>query len=174
MKLNEKTLGKNLKNATRQFHAQETKRLKDPTHNKLYVEYMEDFIKTCHMSEVKPEDCAYYMPHHGVVKMSSTSTQVRPVFNASSQSESGISLNDVLCVGPTIQPESVDIITRFREGKFVITGDISRMYRQIWVHPSQRKFLSVLWRETPSDPIKHYQMNVVTFGTASASFLGRL
>jgi hypothetical protein len=171
MKFCEKPLGRNLQNATRQFHAQESKRLKDPVFNKLYCDYMEDFIKSGHMREAKTEECAYYLPHHGVVKMSSTSTKVRPVFNASSKSETGISLNDILCVGPTIQPESVDIITRFREGKYVVTGDISRMYRQIWIHPSQQKYLSVLWRNTPDEPLKHFQMKVVTFGTAPASFL---
>jgi hypothetical protein len=171
MKFNEKQFGRNLQNASRQFFAQETKRQKDPVYNKLYSEYMEDFIKTGHVSEEKPEDCVYYLPHHGVVKMSSTSTQVRPVLNASSKSETGISLNDVLCVGLTIQPESVDIITRFREERYVVTGDISRMYRQIWIHPSQRKFLSLLWRSTPNEPLKHYQMKVVTFGTSPASFL---
>ena len=170
-KQNLKKLGTNLSNAMRQFYAQESRRQKDEIYNKLYTEYMDDFINTGHMTEVQPISDAYYLPHHGVVKMSSSSTKVRPVFNASSNSETGISLNDVLCVGPTIQPESIDIVTRFREKKFVITGDIAKMYRQVWVHPSQRKYLSLLWRPTPNETIKHYQLNVVTFGTASAPFL---
>ena len=166
-----KELGRNLSRATRQFYAQEARRQKDQVYNELYTEYMTDFIESGHMSEVKPQDCAYYLPHHGVVNMTSTSTKVRPVFDASSQSETGVALNDVLCVGPTIQPESIDIITRFREKKFVITGDISRMYRQIWIDPSQRKYLSLLWRPKSSEPIKHYQINVVAFGTSCASFI---
>ncbi|MBN2876943.1 MAG: hypothetical protein JXL85_04745, partial [Bacilli bacterium] len=172
MKKSDKPLGTNLPNAKRQFHAQENRRMKDEVYNELYVDYMDDFIDTEHVSHVlEPEDDAHYLPHHGVLKESSTTHKLRTVFNAASVTETGISLNDVLCVGPTIQPESIDIITRFREKKYVITGDISKMYRQIWIHPSQRKYLSLLWRRTPDEPLKHYQLNVVTFGTSCAPFL---
>lgn len=163
-------LGNNLVNAERALKWQETRRRKDQVYNKLYVEYMEDYISAGHLTEVSPEtaDDAYYLPHHGVLKMSSTSTKLRPVFNASSKLQTGLSLNDTLCVGPTVQPDSLDILLRFREKKFVLSGDITKMYRQIWVHPSQRQFLRILWRSSFNEPIKHYQHNTVTFGTACA------
>lgn len=172
-KQNVKPLGSNLSNSMHQFYAQESRRNKDEVYNKLYCDYMQDFIATGHMSEIHPSrgEEAHYLPHHGVLKMSSTSTKLRPVFNASSRTETGISLNDVLCVGPTIQPESIHIITRFREKKYVLTGDITKMYRQIWVHPLHRKYLRVLWRPTLNEPIRHYEMNTVTFGTSCAPFL---
>ena len=93
------------------------------------------------------------------------------MFNASSRSESGLSLNDVLCVGPTVQPDSFDILLRYREKEFVLSADVTKMYRQVWVHPSQWKYLKVLWRPSPNDPLKHYELRTVTFGTASAPFL---
>lgn len=167
-------LGRNLKNATQMVYAQEAMRKKNEVVNKHYVEAMQDFEESGHMEEVVPDpvEFAHYLPLHGVVKMSSSTTKVRPVGNASSKTETGISLNDTLCVGPIVQPELFDILLRFREKPYVLIGDLSKMYRQIWVHPSQRKYLRLMWRANPeSEPIKHYQFNTVTFGTACASFL---
>lgn len=38
----------------------------------------------------------YYIPHHGVYKESSLTTKLRVVFNFSSPSSNGISLNDTV------------------------------------------------------------------------------
>lgn len=45
------------------------------------------------------------------------------------------------------------------------------MYRQIEVHPDDRSLQMILWREDESEPIKTMQLNTVTYGTASASYL---
>jgi Reverse transcriptase (RNA-dependent DNA polymerase)/Pao retrotransposon peptidase len=74
-------------------------------------------------------------------------------------------------VGPTVQSESFDILHRFREEKFVVMCDITKMYRQIWVEPSQRKYMRNLWRSNFNEPLRHYEMNTVTFGTSCAPFL---
>lgn len=169
-KSNPTALGTNFDNAKKMFFIQEARRQKDPLYNDLYVEYMRDYLGTKHMTEVSSArtSAAHYLPHHGVLKMSSTSTKLRPVFNASKSTESGISLNDILCVGPTVQPDSFDVLSRFREHRFVLIADITKMYRQIWVDKSQRDFLRILWRENSSEPLRHYQLNTVTFGTSCA------
>jgi hypothetical protein len=173
LKPNIDKLGNNLRNATRQFFAQEARREKNDTERELYVDYMSDYISSGHMTEVVPVqgESAYYLPHHGVLKLTSTTTKLRPVFNASSKSETGISLNDAMHVGPTVQPESFDILLRLREDPFIILGDVEKMYRQIWVHPSERQYQRILWRASRFETLKHYQLNTVTFGTASAPFL---
>lgn len=89
-------------------------------------------------------DQSYYLPHHAVFKESSTSTKLRVVFDASAKTDTNVSLNDALLKGPCIKEESVSIMARFRTHKYVITVDIKKMYRQIWVTESQR----ILWRET--------------------------
>lgn len=52
-----------------------------------------------------------------------------------------------------------------------MSADIAKMYRQIWVHPEDRCLQRILWRKTPDQPIVTYELNTVTYGTASAPFL---
>ena len=45
------------------------------------------------------------------------------------------------------------------------------MYRRIQVDPSNRHYQRILWRDDPTKPIQTYQLNTVTYGTASAPYL---
>ncbi len=45
-------------------------------------------------SQLKSIHPTYYLPHHPVVRESSSSTKIRPVFDASAASYNGKSLND--------------------------------------------------------------------------------
>ena len=62
---------------------------------------------------------------HAVCKDSSSTTKLRVVFDASAKSSNGISLNDILMVGPTLYPSITDILIRFRSYKVAISADIS-------------------------------------------------
>ncbi|XP_022180598.1 uncharacterized protein LOC111040844 [Myzus persicae] len=77
-----------------------------------------------------PNKCAYYFPHHAVMKESSITTKLRVVFDGSAPSSSGLSLNDILFRGPKVQPDLLDILLGFRMHSIVITADIAKMYRQ--------------------------------------------
>ena len=52
-----------------------------------------------------------------------------------------------------------------------MSADITNMYRQIRVHPDDNSLQRILWRKTPNQPITTYELNTVTYGTASAPFL---
>lgn len=173
-KVTNRKLGMNYKRALQQNYRLDAKRQKDEKYNELYSNYMNTLIETGIMSEVPPptaDQAVHYLPHHGVLKTSSVSTKLRPVFNASCKSETGISLNDMLCTGPTIQSELVDILMRFRQHRYVIMGDITKMYLQIWIHPPQRNYLRIVWRPSLGESVRSYQLNTVTFGTACAPYL---
>ena len=45
------------------------------------------------------------------------------------------------------------------------------MYRQIWVHPDDQKFQSILWRDDLSREIQTFQLTTVTYGLACSSYL---
>uniref|UniRef100_A0AAR5QH77 Reverse transcriptase domain-containing protein n=1 Tax=Dendroctonus ponderosae TaxID=77166 RepID=A0AAR5QH77_DENPD len=113
----------------------------------------------------------YYMSHHQVEKADSTTSRTRVVFNASMQTSSGLSLNHVLKVGPVVQRDLFSILPRFRKHKFVLIGDLEKMYRQILVRPEDRGLQCIVWRDNPNSPMQHYTLNNITYGTASASFL---
>ncbi|XP_037942469.1 uncharacterized protein LOC119675345 [Teleopsis dalmanni] len=113
----------------------------------------------------------YFIPHHCVLKPDSTTTKLRVVFDASSKTTSGQSLNDLLHIGPTVQSELLSILLRFRLPRYVFTTDIEKMYRQILVYPEDRQCQLIVWRNEPSQPIKYFQLNTVTYGTRSAPYL---
>lgn len=51
-----------------------------------------------------PSGRTYYMPHRPVLRPESSTTKVRPVFDASSAGSNGVSLNDCLEAGPSLIP----------------------------------------------------------------------
>lgn len=50
-------------------------------------------------------------------------------------------------------------------------GDIEKMFRQINIAPEDRDMQRIVWRSKPEDEISEYQLNTVTYGTASATYL---
>lgn len=88
-----------------------------------------------------------------------------------SQLENGLSINQLLFVGPTLQDDLFSIMTRFRVHQYVLTGDIVQMYRQILVDLADRKYQRILWRNNPNEPLESYELNRVNFGMTSVPFL---
>jgi hypothetical protein len=167
-------LKSNRDSAVKFFNNLERNLNKRPTLKSDYVQFMRDYISLGHMEEVpgcelnKP-NCTY-LPHHAVLK-DSTSTKLRVVFNASFRSADALSLNDNLMAGPTIQPELFAILLRFRTFKYVVNGDIAKMYRMIEIHPDHSDYQRIVWRENTEDPLKTYRLTTLTYGTKPASFL---
>jgi len=80
-------------------------------------------------------------------------------------------LNQCLFTGPKLQQDIVDIMLRFRVHQFTFTADVCKMYRQILVLPQYRKYQHILWRASPLDELKEYQLNTVTYGVNCAPYL---
>ena len=85
-----------------------------------------------------PNPFEYYLPHHALIKPESKTTRLRVVFNASSPSSSGKSLNDVLHVGPALQTDLTLLILKWHMFQFVFNADIEKMYRQMYIEPAQK------------------------------------
>jgi len=103
-----------------------------------YVKFINEDINLNHMSIVQnvPTDIPiYFRPHHCVQKVDSTSTKLRVVFDGSSASSNGISLNDILMTGPTVQPKFFSILLRFHTFEIALTADICKIYRCIKATP---------------------------------------
>lgn len=168
-------LGHSITMATSRFMTVERRLQQD---SKLRIEYnnfMREYLEMGHMLEVPlgsniPERSCY-LPHHAVFKTSSLTTKVRIVFDASAKTSSGLSLNDILMRGPTVQEDIFSILTRFRRHQYVITSDIEKMFRQVAVAKQDWDLQRILWRSDPSDILRTYQLVTVTYGTTPASFM---
>ncbi|KAG7197719.1 hypothetical protein KM043_013073 [Ampulex compressa] len=128
-------------------------------------------MKLIHEEDDAPNLLKFCLPHHCVFKVSSSTTKLRVVFDGSSKSSSGISLNDALIVGLVIQLDLISIILRFRTLPYVFTADIKKMYRQVLVHPSQTSLQRKAWRDDDKQNINTYELVTITYGTAAASYL---
>ena len=100
---------------------------------------MEEYCKLGHMVKIPQQQISaepsYYLPHHGVLREDSLTTKLRAVFNGSVLTTNGNSLNDIMHSGPKLLPNIVDVLIWIRIQPFVFSTDITKMYRQINVHP---------------------------------------
>lgn len=166
------SLGDSYTIAYKRFIALERKLDRTPEYKRMYSDFMREYRELGHMTKVDTYSCPYYfLPHHGVFREGSTTTKLRVVFDASCATTSGKSLNDIQYIGPKLQNEVFSVLLRFRQYRCVACADIEKAYRQTLVQPDQRNLLLILWREKASDPIEIYQLNTVTYGTASAPYL---
>lgn len=117
------------------------------------------------------DDPLYFMPHHAVINQNSKSTKTRVVFDASMQTDKKLSLNDILLNGPLVQQELFDIMLLFRLGEYTFSTDIRRMFRCVDINPKHASLQNILWRNNPNEPIKCIQLDTVTYGQKSSSFL---
>ncbi|XP_043263915.1 uncharacterized protein LOC122404086 [Colletes gigas] len=159
--------------ALKRFYSLERKLQSNLELKTQYTEFLREYLELGHMTEIENEQdsVGYYLPHHAVIKEASSTTKVRVVFDASAKGSSGLSLNDTLLIGPTIQDTLFSILIRFRQHAFVLIADMEKMYRQIIVHPDDRKYQRILWRESTAEAIKTFELNTITYGTAPAPFL---
>ncbi|XP_075159812.1 uncharacterized protein LOC142232963 [Haematobia irritans] len=161
-----------------QYARMERTLAKNPDLQKQYNDVLNEYISMNHMQKVSSQEIvshgkyfSFYLPHHAVVRPEHKSTKVRIVFNASRKSKSGASLNDVLYTGPTLQNDLVSTILNWRKYKYVYSGDIQKMYRQIKIHPDDSAYQRILFQEDPKGPVQDYELNTVTFGVNCAPFL---
>ncbi|XP_058448910.1 uncharacterized protein LOC131428868 [Malaya genurostris] len=142
-----------------------------------YSAFINEYAYLGHMkliddsAEAELNSPTYYLPHHCVVRPDSITTKLRVVFDASCATDTGVSLNDSLLVGPLVQDDLFAIVLRFRLSQFAIISDIEKMYRQILVCDADQPLQRILWRDSPMQPIRSYQLTTVTYGTSSAPYL---
>ncbi|XP_018368747.1 PREDICTED: uncharacterized protein LOC108764844 [Trachymyrmex cornetzi] len=176
-------LGESKSIATRRFYSLERKFRQQPKLKQEYVEFMKEYLMLGHMQRIKDDqevsDHTYYLPHHAIIKQASITTKLRVVFDASYKTSSGISLNDALKTGPTIQQDLFSIVIRFRTFTYVLNADITKMYRQVMVDATFTPLQRIVWHEEDQN-LETFELLTITYGqvftnpaysTSSASFL---
>ncbi|KAI5717607.1 hypothetical protein M8J77_008525 [Diaphorina citri] len=162
-------LDSNRQTALRQYANLEKRLDRNPALKKEYNDFFSDYCAQSHMfPSTSPSD--YVIPHHAVIKETSSTTKVRAVFNASASSSHGQSLNNLLMKGPKLQKDICEIILTFRGHRVVVCADIRQMYRQILVRPEDRKYQHIFWRRDGDASVNEYELATVTYGVTPSAF----
>ncbi|XP_059049420.1 uncharacterized protein LOC131844524 [Achroia grisella] len=160
--------------AVNRLKALERRLSKDEKLKEKYTQVIKEYIQLGHMRPVKKEEKeneSVYLPHHAVIREDKLTSKVRVVFDSSCKNENGVSLNDSLMVGPTLQSDLRHIIIRWRMHYIGLIADIIKMYRQVRVTDDDAAYQRIVWRNKPENEIIDYELVTVTFGTASAPYL---
>ncbi|GFW33680.1 uncharacterized protein TNCV_2212121 [Trichonephila clavipes] len=101
---------------------------------------MNEYLALGHMREISQktddETPNCYIPYHMVINEKSTTTKCRVVFNASSKTKKWVAF----------------------------AADIEKMYRQILISDEDCKYQRIVWRATPSDSLKSFELQTITYG----------
>lgn len=84
----------------------------------------------------------FYLLHHAVVRHDCFITKTRVVFDGSTETSTGVPLNDTLMVGPKLQDDLFIILNQNHSQTFVLTAE--KMYNQVVVHPDDVKYQIIL------------------------------
>jgi hypothetical protein len=174
LKENPTCLGQSRDIALKKLRSLWTRLSKDKHYLNLYRDFLNEYKNLGHMREVVEEnlpEVAYYATHHGVYKPERNSTKLRVVFNCSSPTTNGTSLNSLQYNGGVIQEDLFSLMVGFRRHIFALTADVKMMYRMILLDPSQHCLQRILWSDNPDEPPKTFELLTVTYGTVSAPFL---
>ena len=137
---------------------------------KVFDEYeREDIIEEIPSNEISSGFPIFYMPHRPVVREANMSTKVRPVFDASASSYNGVSLNDCLQTGPSLNPDLVEILIRFRRWPIALSGDITKAFLQVSMRREDRDVHRFLLK--CENGIRFMRFRRVPYGNTASPFL---
>lgn len=156
--------------ALKRFEHLERKLSADHRLRDLYCKFMAEYIDLGHMS-LTSSPGKYFIPHHAVYRPSDVDPKIRVVFDASAKSFTGSSLNMCLLPGPKLQRDVIDVLLLFRLPRHAFIADICKMYRQILITSEHRCYQHILWRASPVDELRAYELNTVTYGVNCAPYL---
>ncbi|XP_015121265.1 uncharacterized protein LOC107044033 [Diachasma alloeum] len=166
-------LGESRNKASRQLQSVISRLNKNEAYSHLYKEFITEYEHLGHMQKAPdaPEpNPVYYLPHHGVLREDAVTTKLRVVFNGSSATSSGMSLNDILHSGGKLQVNAMDVLTWMRRHRLVFGTDIVKMFRQIRVHQDDWDLQRILWVDDSNQQIS-YQLTTVTYGLNCSPWL---
>ena len=108
----------------------------------------------------------HHIPWRVVHKPTSLSTPTRMVFDASSKTPGGDSLNNILAKGTNTLANLNNKFMKFRCKPSGFTADIKMAYNAIKLHPSHYKYQLYLWKEEldPNSPTITMVIKTIIYG----------
>ena len=119
----------------------------------------------------------HYIPMSMVFKPESSTTPVRPVFNANQEmGPEKTSFNKKLLEGPNLLPQLQTLIIQFRYYPKIALLDISKLYSRIRVSDEDAEMQRFFWTDKKMTPnqdrakLKSYRTNRLIFGSRSSPY----
>ncbi|XP_068148343.1 uncharacterized protein [Drosophila tropicalis] len=175
-------IGESYKGALKRLHSLDRRLRTDASLKNAYVGTINEYLELGQMERVTSrasktgnpalggvDHC--YLPHHPVIKESSSTTKVRVVFDGSSKTSNGKSLNEILAIGPKLHVHLQGIMLNWRGLKWVFMADVEKMYRCINIPTDNARYQRILWNPDTSDYVAEYACTTLMFGTSSAPYL---
>ena len=112
----------------------------------------------------------YFIPWRNVFKDGSLSTPCRMVFDASSRTPGGESLNCILAKGQNKLAKIVHLLIQFITQEFAVTADVSMAYNGIKLAAEHYIYQKYLWKEdlNPDNPTIIMIVKTLIYGVRSA------
>ena len=136
-------LPNNFEMAEKRLHNLEKRLFKEPEvaheYEKVISQYLEKGYVTKVSADEDHDSVKWYLPHFLVVKKDRSTTKIRIVSDASAR-HNGIALNDVICQGPKLQNDLLNILLRFRRYPIALVCDIAEMYLRVQLYPKDRSY----------------------------------
>lgn len=136
---------------------------------------IDQYLQKGYIRETAPEELTvntpitWYLPTF-VIQNPNKPGKLRIVWDAAAPTN-GVSLNSVLLTGEDLLCSLLDVLLRFRVGKYAITGDIQEMFHQIKVRKEDQPAQRFLWRNCDQQATpKIYTMQVLTFGSSCSPY----
>ncbi|XP_050665163.1 uncharacterized protein LOC126965568 [Leptidea sinapis] len=167
-------LGNSLQAATRRYLSLERKLLSNVDIHSEYHRVFSEYLEKGYLAPITNNNSFnshYVIPHHVVLRPDKSTTKLRVVLDASMKTSSGLSLNDMLHVGPNLQNDLFKIILNFRLFPIAINADIKQMFLRILVKNVDRPYQMVLYRENNNQPLRLFQVTRVPFGLCCSPYL---
>ena len=111
-----------------------------------HIVYLED-LTTDLQQKIKKAKVSYTIPWDVAFKEDSVTTPARPVFDASSKTPGGNSLNDLLAKGSPDMVRLIDMVLGWRIGPSALIGDIRQFYNSVQLHEDHWQFQKILLKE---------------------------
>lgn len=163
----DKELGESRGNSLERFYELE-RRLRRINLRERYNKFMMEYLELGHMRYATLSEKGaggYYIPQH-VVK-----EKFRVVFDGSSASTNGKSVNNIQLAGPNLQDKLFHVAMRFRMNKFALTTDVKKMFRQIKVDEQDQLYQKIFFRPNESVPVEEFVLTTVTYGLRASPYL---
>lgn len=168
---NRRIAEKVLESQLKQTSACEQKRLDViASHEKLrskgYVRPLSELTAAEQASILEETAGTYYIPWRVVHKEGSLSTPTRMVFDASSKTPGGESLNNCLAKGANTLANLNGKLLQFRSQPDCFAADIRMAYNGVSLHPSHYRYQLYLWREDldPDSPVIVMVVMTIIYG----------